>query len=206
MIDPRTPVTDMERLGNELARMQEVIQSLASPSGTQRVASVSTLQRTVDYLASLRTVALNGSSISDYPVPKDATWRYQATNAVISNFEIPTGHAIIRASCSRVGIVPAGAYVEGGIGFEIVDANGNVPSGYGRASTLARLWTDRAMAMPLVTPDTHFFPNPTVNPGPYTITAWIAGWAASTNTVDVDIDFAYSTIYAQVFGSGVPTA
>jgi hypothetical protein len=204
MTDPRQPTEDVDRLNIELKALADRLSSLESPSGTQRVAAAARLQKTVDYLASLHTASQNGGSVPDFPVPRDDNWHYQATTAVVTGFTVPTGHAIVRAACQRVGIVTAGSYVEGGVGLEIRDANGNVPNGFGKEATLARLWTDRAMALSLVTPDYHFAPDPVANPGPYTITAYVAGWAAPANTSAIDIDFDVSTVYAGVFGYGVP--
>ena len=99
MIDPRTPITDIERLGFELMQLKDKVADLASPSGTEAYRSVAKLQALVDDIQ---------QQLDDY-LSNDAYTKAQVDNLVAN----PGTIAPADVNASGRGTFPVGVDSEG---------------------------------------------------------------------------------------------
>jgi hypothetical protein len=188
--------------------IENTLQELKGPSGTQRAQAVATLQATVDYLASLKEFSDNGSSTSSGTVPADDAWHYfpmSPSACEIVGFAMPTRKCVITASLGEASVTPGGSFVIGAVTFELTDANGAVVSGYQRGGFyMGRVFTSQRVGLSISTgPAPVAIQNTTLNPGPYTARLFGAMWVSSLNTTAASTQFNSPTLRVEIVGSGV---
>lgn len=204
MADPTPPRPELGALVKEINDLKKRIARLQSPSGTQRHTAVDQLEATVAYLASLKTLGASGSSpLLTGPVANDATFHWFATSpdTRLENVVIPTGRALVTASCGEASTTPGGSFVISAVTYSVRDSRDVVVSGHGIGQNTGRLWTDRQMGLSISTQAQVVEIDPVVNPGPYLIRGFVGMWVAAGNTDPCSAVFTDVSLTVQIVGS-----
>lgn len=206
MADPTPPRPGLGALDQRFQKLEKKVSRLQSPSGTQRATAVDHLEATVAYLASLKMHGASGASpLSTGTVANDATFHWFATSpdTGLTDIAIPTGRALVTASCGEASTTPGGNFVVSAVTYSVRDLNNNVVAGHGIGQHTGRLWTDTRLGIPLSTQPQLVEVDPLVNPGPYLIRAFVGMWVAAGNTDPCSAVFQDVALTVQIIGDGV---
>jgi hypothetical protein len=200
MADPRPPGDQLEEIWRRIKSLEDEQRRF---SGTQRVAGVDQIQRTVAYLESLRTYAANTAGLaSTGTVANDAVTHWFATSVDtrIDDIECPTGRLTIEASCGEASLTPGGSFVQGLVSYSLRDVNNVVIPGAGIASRDGRLYTNQRVGSGITTYAVPVDIDREIYPGPYVARAFVGMWVAAANTTPCVATFNSVSLRVQIIG------
>lgn len=206
MADPSAPAEGYAVVTKRMEQLEKRLKRLESPSGTQRYGSVDRVQATLDYLASLQTHASSGApAVITGTVANDAVthWFASSPDTRVANLEIPTGRALVTASVGEASLQAGGSYVLGYVSYSVRDVNGDVVPGAAIGNNSGRLYTSQRMGLSITTGQQLVVVDPDLNPGPYTVRAFVGLWVAAANTTPCSGTFNDLALTVQIIGSGV---
>lgn len=196
---------DESRLAETLQVQARSIRDVQRATGTEKDQTVLRLSRAVDYLASLRSYAVNGGNWNTGTIPNDQTTRWDDGPVVqVANIDVPWRKMLVTSSVGEASVDPAsGGTIIAYISFWVLDAKGGVAVDFrsyyaGRRFSLTRDGLSISTGPRLVTVD------PTTHPGPYTVRMQFGSWASIIGTGDPSIQFNSPSLTVQIIGNGVP--
>lgn len=204
MADPRTPVDDLRAQAEKFRKIDGRLDALERPTGTQRGGALGNIERTLAYLASLKTYGVDAALFATGTVANDGIvhWFTTSPDLRIDTVDAPTRKFVVTVSCGEASITPGGSYVISYVGFSVYDANG-INTGVGFRS--GQRYTNSREGIGLTTFPQHIeIVDPIAHPGPYSVRALVGMWVATLNTNPCSTQFSDLSLVVQIIGDGVP--